>query len=102
MEDQGPISSTLNVRFFCTKIRFGSFLNVHVTRKSCQNVTFVQKMRVKNVDEIEPRLLSFLKLCFMFIKNNTEVSIRELYFIDVRNGFCFPHNFQRKDRKKLN
>jgi hypothetical protein len=37
------------------RARFVSFFNIHVTRKSCQNVTFVQKMRAKNVDEIDTR-----------------------------------------------
>jgi hypothetical protein len=47
------ISSTLNARVFYTKICFSSFFNIHVARKSCQNVTFIQKMRAKNVDEID-------------------------------------------------
>ena len=34
--------------FFCTKVLF-------LTRKSCQNVTFVQKRRAKNIDKIDAR-----------------------------------------------
>jgi hypothetical protein len=46
----GSISSSLNARIFRTKIRFGSFFNVHVSRKSCQNVSSAHE---KNVDEID-------------------------------------------------
>jgi len=35
-----------------------SFFYVHVTRKSCQNLTFVQKIRMFNVDEIDGRSFS--------------------------------------------
>ncbi len=35
------------------------FFYVHVTRKSCRNVTFVQKIRTFNVDEIDTRQRSF-------------------------------------------
>jgi len=35
------------------KRHFGSFFYVHVTRKSCQNETFVQKLRAYNVDGID-------------------------------------------------
>jgi len=46
------ISSTLNVRIFCTNLRFGSFYNVHATRKSCQNDVRTKK-RAFYVDEID-------------------------------------------------
>jgi len=40
---------------FCCKISYErtSFFYVHVTRKSCQNVTFVQKILTFNIDEID-------------------------------------------------
>jgi len=45
----------LNVQIFCTNVRFGSFYYVRLTRKSCQNATFVQKICTFNVDEIDGR-----------------------------------------------
>jgi len=48
------ISSTLYYEFFV----WTSFFYVHVTRKSCRNVTFVQKNCTFNVDEIDYRTKS--------------------------------------------
>jgi len=41
---------------FSYKRRFGSFYNLHVTRKKAAEMTFVQKICVFNVDEIDTRV----------------------------------------------
>ncbi len=53
--DLPSIPSTLNVRNFCTKMRFGSFYHGHVTRKDAETM-FVRKIRTYNVDEIDTKL----------------------------------------------
>jgi len=40
---QVSISSTLNVRIFCTNVHFGSFYYVYVTRKKLPKRTFIRK-----------------------------------------------------------
>ncbi len=47
------ISSTLNVRIFRTNIVSQLFYELVVTRKKLPKRCFVQKMCVKNVDEID-------------------------------------------------
>jgi len=48
---QVSISSTFYEQFFCMNFVF----YVNVTRKSCQSVTFVQKICTFNIDEIDYR-----------------------------------------------
>ncbi len=57
---------------FLYKHHFGSFFYVHVTRKSCQNTTFVRKIHTFNVDEID--FSSFIKMIFSFTMSTTSTN----------------------------
>ncbi len=48
------------VNFINISCTFFSYKSAFLTRKSSQNVTFVQKTRAKKVDEIDGKTLTFL------------------------------------------
>jgi len=58
-----------------------SFFYVHVTRKSCQNATFVQKMHTKNVDEIDRRTplheAETIEVVQKLIDNNASINAKD-------------------------
>ena len=103
---QGSISSTLNTLIFCTKICFGTFFNVHVTRKSCRNDVHM-KTRAFNVNEIDGSwcqfhqrftreffvrmyvLAAFSNYVLALVKNSYEKFAR-LMLMKLTPGTCFP------------